>query len=139
MKPSFYDQIEEHTEIPELLKLPTTRQLVKWAGASGDFNEMHYDKDFALSKGLPGVIVHGRLKAAFLAQMITDWVGEHGVLKKLTCRYHAMDFPGEALVCRGKVTRKYREGIQHFVECAVWTQNSKGQKTTSGIALVLIS
>lgn len=138
MKPAFYDEIDEQTEIPELLKHPTTRQLVKWAGATGDFNEMHYDKDFALSKGLPGVIVHGRLKAAFLGQMITDWAGEHGVLKKLTCRYHAMDFPGETLVCRGKVARKYREDNQYLVECDVWTENSKGQKTTSGIAVVLI-
>jgi len=139
LNPTFYDQIDEQTKIPDLLKHPTTRQLVKWAGASGDFNEIHYDKDFALSKGLPGVIVHGRLKAAFLGQMITDWVGEQGVLKKLTSRYHAMDFPGETLVCKGKVARKYKQDNQYLVECDVWTEGSKGKKTTSGIAVVLIS
>ena len=56
-------------EIPSLLKTPTPQQLVMWAGASGDYNPIHYDKDFALSKNLPGVVVHGQLVTAFLAQM----------------------------------------------------------------------
>ena len=59
-------------EIPELVKHPTTRQLVQYAGASGDFYEIHYDQDFARSTGLPGVILHGLLKAGFLAQLVTS-------------------------------------------------------------------
>ncbi|TMC01487.1 MAG: hypothetical protein E6J30_12110 [Chloroflexi bacterium] len=50
-------------EIPELVKHPTTRQLVQYAGASGDFYEIHYDQDFARGVNLPGVILHGLLKA----------------------------------------------------------------------------
>ena len=52
-------------EIPELVKQPTTRQLVQYAGASGDFYEIHYDQEVARSTGLPGVILHGLLKAGF--------------------------------------------------------------------------
>ena len=52
-------------EIPELVKHPTTRQLVQYAGAQGDFYEIHYDQEYARSVGLPGVILHGLLKAAF--------------------------------------------------------------------------
>lgn len=61
----YWDDVKVGVEIPRLIKHPTTRQLVKWAGASGDYYEVHYDKDFAQDKGLQGVIVHGRLKAAF--------------------------------------------------------------------------
>jgi len=68
-------------EIPELVKHPTTRQLVQYAGAQGDFYEIHYDQDFARSVGLPGVILHGLLKAAFLGQLVTDWHGDKGTLK----------------------------------------------------------
>ena len=55
----FYEDVEVGSEIPCLVKHPTPRQLVKWAGASGDYYEIHYDKDFAQANGLPGIIVHG--------------------------------------------------------------------------------
>ncbi|TET43526.1 MAG: dehydratase, partial [Dehalococcoidia bacterium] len=89
----FYEDVNEGAEIPALSKHPTTRQLVMWAGGSGDYYELHYDKDFAKSQGLDGVIVHGRLKLAFMGQLITDWIGTEGVLKKLTCQYRGMDVP----------------------------------------------
>ena len=82
----FYGDASQGMEIPSLTKHPTTRQLVMWAGASGDLYELHYDKDFAKSQGLNGVIVHGRLKAAFIGQLIADWIGTEGILKKLTCQ-----------------------------------------------------
>ena len=81
-----FEDIEAGMEIPPLVKDVTTRQLVMWAGASGDLYEIHYDKDFAVSQGLPGIIIHGRLKAAFLGQLLSDWVGDKGLVKKLTCK-----------------------------------------------------
>jgi acyl dehydratase len=53
MSKVYYEDIEVGAEISPLVKKPTTRQLVRWAGATGDFNEPHYDKDMALSWGLP--------------------------------------------------------------------------------------
>jgi len=63
----FYGDVEVGAEVPALVKHPTTMQLVKWAGASGDYLQIHYDKDFAQSQGLPGVIVHGWLAGAYPA------------------------------------------------------------------------
>ena len=125
-------------EIPPLVKHPTTRQLVRWAGAAEDWYEIHYDKDFALSKNMPGVIVHGRLKAAFLSQLMTDWIGERGVVKKITCSYRGMDVPGVELICKGKVTNKYVKDDENFVECEIWVENSAGKKNTPGTALVTL-
>ena len=62
----YFEDIEVGGELPALVKFPTTMQLVKYAGASGDFYQFHYDKDFAVSTGLKGVIVHGTLALAFL-------------------------------------------------------------------------
>lgn len=132
----FYEDVEEGMEIPTLTKHPTTRQLVKWAGASGDFYEVHYDKDFAKSQGLDSVILHGRLKAAFLGEMITDWIGPEGILEKLTCQYRGMDIPDEDIVCRGKVEKKYIKDGKHCVELNIWTQNPREEKTTVGTAIV---
>ena len=133
-----YEDIAIGCEIPLLVKQPTTRQLVMWAGASGDYNPIHYDKDFAQSRGLPGIIVHGQLVCSFLGQLMTDWMGEQGNLRKLTCSYKGMNFPGEALVCKGKVTNKYVEDGEHYVECSIWAENGNGEKTVSGMAVIIM-
>ncbi len=132
----YYEDIVVGSEIIPLIKQPTTRQLVMWAGASGDYYPIHYDKDFAQSKGLPGVIVHGQLIGCFLGQLVTDWAGEQGSLRKITCSYKSVNFPGQTLICKGKVNKKYVEDSEYYVECNLWVENTKGEKTTSGKALV---
>ncbi len=134
----YYEDIVVGSEITPLVKQPTTRQLVMWAGASGDYNQIHYDKDFAQSRGLSGVIVHGQLVCSFLSQLLTDWMGELGTLRKLTCNYRGMNFPDEALTCRGKVSRKYVENGDHYVVCNIWAENMKGEKTVSGRAIIIM-
>ncbi len=135
-KQLFYDEVQIGQALPSLVKHPTKRQLVKWAGAAGEFYELHYDKDFAQSKGLPGVIVHGMLMGSFLGQMLTDWIGDEGTLKKLNTMNRAMVFPDQDLTCKGIVTKKYllhREGI---IECDIWLENAKGEKAVTGTAMV---
>ena len=134
----YYEDITEGEALPTLEKTPSTRQLVMYAGASGDYYEIHYDQEFAKARGLPRVIVHGALKNAFLAQLVTDWTGEQGALKKLSVQYRGMDLAGEPIYCKGVVTGKRVEGGEHLVECEVWTENGEGEKTTRGSALVAL-
>jgi acyl dehydratase len=133
-----YNDINVGDGVTPLVKKPTTKQLVVWAGAVGDYTPIHYDKDFALSRGLSGVIVQGQLVGAFLGQMLTDWIGEKGTLKKLNCSYKGMSYPGETLTCRGEVTKKYDKDGEHFIECKIWAENPKGEKTASGRAVVTL-
>ena len=119
-------------EIPELVKHPTTQQLVQYAGASGDFYQIHYDQDFARSVGLPGVILHGLLKAAFLGQLVTDWLGDRGTLKAFEVSYRGIDVPGKPYRCRGRITKV--DG--NAAELEVWGEDEAGQKTTLGTATV---
>lgn len=131
-----WQDVEEGMDVPTLMKNPTTRQLVRYAGASGDFYEIHYDKDFAMGNNLPGPILHGALKNAFLGQLMTDWIGEGGTLRRLSCQYRGMDQPGKPLYCKGTVTRKYVEEGRHLVDCDIWVEDSEGQTTTPGRATV---
>lgn len=124
--------IEVGQVLPELVKHPTTRQLVQYAGAQGDFYEIHYDLAFAQGVGLPGVILHGLLKAAFLGQLVTDWLGDRGTLKNLEVSYRGIDVPGRPYRCRGRVVSV--EGDQ--VEVEVWGEDSEGRRTTVGSATV---
>jgi len=133
-----YRDIEVGSEITTLVKYPTTRSAVKWAGATGDYYEIHYDKDFAQSMGLPGVIVHGGAVFSFLGQMITDWMGEQGTLKKLGCSYRGMFSPGEDVICKGKITNKYVKDGENYLECEIWAENPKGERLARGTAVVTL-
>ena len=127
-------KVEVGHELPELVKHPTTRQLVQYAGAQGDFYEIHYDKDYAQSVGLPGVILHGLLKAAFLGQLVTDWLGDRGTLKTFEASFRGVDVPGHPYRCRGRVTRV--DGNE--VELEVWGEDDTGARTTVGSATVAL-
>ena len=136
MRTLFFDDVSVGDELPQLVKQPTTRQLVQYAGASGDFYEIHYDKDFALAQELPGVILHGALKSAFLAQVVTDWMGDGGSLLRFSVRYRDMDVPGDTLTCTGTVVEL--DGAAGTVQCELAMANGKGQSTTTGEAIVAL-
>ncbi len=131
-----WNEVQEGQELPVLKKNCSTQQLVQWAAGSGDFYQIHYDKDFAQGTGLPGLIVHGALKNAFLGQLVHDWVGNNGRIKKYGCSYRGMDYPGEDILCKGVVRKKLEKDGEKLVELEVWTENPKGEKTTPGTATV---
>jgi len=92
-KQIYWEDIEVGNDITPLSKIASSRMLVKWAGASGDFNPLHYEDTFAASERVGKPIVHGQLKRAWLVQLITDWIGDEGTLKKFSCQFRAMDYP----------------------------------------------
>jgi acyl dehydratase len=124
--------LQAGAELPDLIKNPTTRHLVQYAGASGDFYEIHYDQDYARTVQLPGVILHGLLKAGYLGQLVTDWLGDRGALKTFEVSYRGIDQPGRPYRCRGRVTRV--EGRE--VELEIWGEDPDGKRTTVGSATV---
>jgi hydroxyacyl-ACP dehydratase HTD2-like protein with hotdog domain len=132
----YYEDIQEGFELPALVRYPTTMQLVKYASASGDYYQIHYDKDFALASGLSGVIVHGWLALAFLGRMITDWLGDDGTLVKLNGSYRGINKVHEDIICNGKVTKKYTEDNKNLVRIEIWVENPAGEKTVTGFAVV---
>lgn len=135
-KQLYYEDVVVGSDIPTLVKHPKTRQLVMWAGASNDYNEIHYDKDVALAQNLPGVIIHGWLTASYLCQLLTDWIGDEGMLKKFSVAFRGMLFPGQDVTCKGKVTKKYTHDKENLVECEIWAENPKGEKTAPATAVV---
>jgi acyl dehydratase len=114
----------------ELVKNPTTRTLVQYAGASGDFYEIHYDQDYARSIGLPGVILHGLLQAGFLGQLVTDFGGNDARLKTFEVSYRGMAQPGQPFKCKGVV--KASDGNE--VQLEIWGEDADGKKTVVGSA-----
>jgi len=132
----YFDDVSVGLELAALQKRPTRRQLVMWAGASGDFYEIHYDTAFARRNKLDDVIVHGRLKASFMGELLTAWAGPDGWLKRLSCRFKGTDATDEVMTIRGVVTASRVEDGQHLVDLDVWTERPDGTRTTLGSATV---
>jgi len=82
-----FDEVEVGTELPAQ-SFPVTRAtLVQYAGASGDFNPIHWNEKFALEVGLPDVIAHGMFTMAQAVRVVTDWVGDPGAVVEYGVRF----------------------------------------------------
>lgn len=121
-------------ELTPLVKEPVTRlQLVKYAGASGDFNPIHWDPERGREMGLDGVIAHGMLSMGFLGQYVAGLAGPERV-RRLKVRFAGMVRPGDELTCRGTV-RSVEAGSALL---DIWAENQDGDKVTTGEAEVEI-
>lgn len=82
-----YDSVEAGTELPAQ-SFPVTRAtLVRYAGASGDFNPIHWNEKFAVEVGLPDVIAHGMFTMAEAIRVVTDWVGDPAAVVEYGVRF----------------------------------------------------
>jgi len=82
-----WSDVEVGTELPPL-NVPVHRAtLVRYAGASGDFNPIHWNQDFAVEVGLPDVIAHGMFTMASATRLVTNWVGDPGALVDCGVRF----------------------------------------------------
>jgi acyl dehydratase len=132
-----FEDVTEGDEIPTLTKPPITEvQLVKYAGASGDFNPIHTVHHYAEKAGLGGVIAHGMLSMGFAGEHVTKWIGESGTLKRLKVRFTAMTRPGDVVTMKGKVTGKKQVDDENLVDCDIWIETEDGTKTIIGNATV---
>ena len=75
------------TELPQQVFRVTRADLVRYAGASGDFNPIHWSDRVAISVGLPGVIAHGMFTMALAARAVTAWTGDPGALAEYHVRF----------------------------------------------------
>ena len=133
-----WESIKEGDSLPELRKRPGVTQLVKYSAGSGDFNPLHHDYDFPQSSMLGTIIVHGRFKYAALGELVSNWLGHSGRIKKLSCQYRGMDLPDKEFVCTGKVTKKFEQDGEKLVELQLAALNEEGQATTPGQAVVVL-
>jgi len=106
---------------------------VRYAGASGDFNPIHWNEDFAKSAGYPGVFAQGMFTAGVLATFLTDWVGESNV-RRFRTRFVGQVWPEEQITCRATV-ESVGEGS---AEVKLEVVNAKGERKIDGDATVAL-
>jgi acyl dehydratase len=108
-------------ELPEQTYTVTRAALVRYAGASGDFNPIHWSDRVATSVGLPGVIAHGMYTLALAARALDTWAGATGQVRELSCKFTKPvvvpdDDTGVEVVVRGTVKNVTDEGTQVALE-----------------------
>ena len=138
-----WDDVYVGMALPELHKQATTRTLVQFAGATGDFDEIHYDREAAESAGLPDVILHGYLKKAYLAEAVVNWVGSPQRLRRLAAQYRGIDTPSrdgwpQTFTVRGTVARMWEQDGEKLVELRLEGFDGGGRLTTPGSAVVAL-
>src|ERR1700761_3692488 len=106
-----YDDVEVGSEIPAQTFQVTRADLVKYAGASGDFNIIHWNERTAKAVGLPDVIAHGMFTMAEAGRVVTDWAGDPGAVLEYGVRFSSPvpvedDDTGTSLTVSGRVEEK---------------------------------
>ena len=97
-------------QLPELRVTPDKYLTVRYAGASGDFNPIHIDEEFAKAVGLPGKILHGLWTMAQVARAQTEAAGGPEALRRLSVQFRGMGVPEQELVVRSTV-REVGDGV----------------------------
>jgi acyl dehydratase len=144
-----FDAIKIGDAIPSYTSGPiTTTHMVRYAGASGDFNPLHHDQSFAKMIGLESVIAHGMLIMGIAGEAITAWV-ENKYLKKMSVRFLSMTEPVDwndventknraTITVSGKVVKKYEENGEKRIHCSIVAKDALGSRKLDGFFIVAL-
>ena len=132
-----YDDVKVGDEAPVVSHKLTRTDLVKYAGASGDFNPMHHDEVAAQAAGQPSVFGHGMFSMGVLGTAVTDYVGV-GNLTRYRVRFARQTWPDEVLSSKIVVTGKREEDGKQLVDLAVSLSNGEGEDKLVGEATAVL-
>ncbi|HTK64044.1 MAG TPA: MaoC family dehydratase [Pseudonocardia sp.] len=120
--------------VPWTLAEATRSDFVRFAGASGDFNPIHFDEEFARSAGYPGVFGHGMFVAGLLTRYLTGWLGID-TARSIKFRFRKQIWPGDSVTVTGTILSKDEDGL---VSCRFEAANQNGEVLVEADARVAL-
>jgi acyl dehydratase len=134
-----WDDLQEGASTEPLVVGPLTRtDFVRYQGASGDFNPIHHDEEYAKSAGFPTVFSVGMLQAGILATFATNWLGAENV-RTYGFQFREQVWPGDTLTCGGAVTKRYEEGGERRVDLELSCTRQDGGTAIKGWATFAVT
>jgi acyl dehydratase len=134
-----YGDVNVGDALPTYVHEAVTRtDLVKYAGASGDYNPMHHDETLATKTGLPSVFAHGMFSMGLLSNVLVSWAGPASV-ERFDVQFRAITWPGDKITCTGKVTGKREDGGKKLVDVELACETKPGTRTIIGSATLALS
>jgi acyl dehydratase len=131
-----WEDVAVGDELPSVELDINTKRLLLQASGSQDWYPVHFDQKFARKAGHEDVFMNTGFLQAALVRLITDWIGDSGFLKHLKFEMRRQHRPGDAMVVRGKVTRKDEIDGETLVFLEVWAENEREGVATPGEATV---
>ena len=134
----YFENVRVGDELPAMAKSPVDRvQLARFAGATNDYNPLYVDEVHAKTLGMPSVYAPSLLGMSFLGQLVGDWA-RGATLKKFTVKFIKLLWPGDTLVCKGRVSDRHGDGGKYFIELDVWAENQKGELVLKGLTTLQV-
>lgn len=122
-----YDDVEVGQEIPTETEVIDQAQLIRYAGASGDFNPLHWEEEFAAEVSpTGGVIAHGMLNAGLVSRVVTAWAGGPEKVKRLSTSFRAPCPVGSTVTIGGEVVET--DAQARTATLSVWVELPDGAK-----------
>jgi hypothetical protein len=110
----------------------------RFAGANEEYFAYHMADGPARAMGGPSVFSMGNLRFAYLYNMLTNWLGQGGDIRNVSCQYRGLHVEEDTLTCKGKVIDRYEKDGEHLVELEVAIMNQRGENTAPGTAIVAL-
>ena len=132
-----FDEVEVGTQLPQL-DVPLTRSLiVATAIASRDYQDVHHDPDLAVERGSPDIFMNILSTNGYVGRFVTDWAGPDAILKKVSIRLGAPNYPGDTMVMTGSVAAKEEVDGEGVITVDLVGANSRGNHVTGTVTLAL--
>jgi hydroxyacyl-ACP dehydratase HTD2-like protein with hotdog domain len=133
----YFDDVKEGEEIRPLKKDVTSLNIFMYLATIWLLDRIHFDYPYATERrGLPNVVAPGNMAIDYYAQLLTDWAGREGELRKLSTQYRSFMVPGNKLECGGKIVNKYIDKGKGYVELELWMTNEEGTNCAPGKGVV---
>lgn len=131
-----WDAVEVGDQIAPLVKHPTPMQLFMFSASTWNRHLIHYNTEFAIADGLQNVAVHRALIGGFLAQMLSEWVGEAGQIANLSWSVRGSAAIDRPLTLRGEVVEKREEDGRRLLACEIRAENHEHKTIAPGSAVL---
>ncbi len=133
----FFEDVTEGEEIPSIRKDVTPVNILMYVASVWLMDRIHFDQPFATKRrGLPGVVAPGNMGGDYYAQLLSEYAGEGGLVRKMSFQFRSFMLADDVLTVGGKVVRKSVEGGKGLVELELWIRNAQGVNCVPGKGLV---
>ena len=130
VKQVYFNDVRVWDDLPPISRGPLGfTDLVLAASAVRDYYPGHHDPEFAREQGAPDVFINTHFTLGLLHRVVEGWMGPEGFVRRMRFRMVAMNMPGDTVVGKGKVTRKYQQDGENLVDIDVWLENQRGVTT----------
>lgn len=138
MGPVTFQQVQEGQELPAFQRVTDFMSWNRYAAVNDEFVYIHMDDEAGKKVGQKGAFGMGNLQVSYLHDLMRQWIGDDGWIKKFSCQFRGMNFKNDTVTAHGKVLKKYEEKGEKLVDLELWTENQKGEKLCPAKATVAL-